>query len=353
MKLLWLQSTQTGRTGGIRMKEEARNYFETRCGIMIVLSTLHSFKTADLESIDIMGLAISLFQSLLKSISYVVILVAGSHLADVFVLPRTEAGEVTARDCKVTYVQRVNFSVDRPGLIADVPEEGDVIEAGQIVVQLRDEVPRANLAMAAEKAGNEAAIAVERKTAEQARLEYTAALEAVRLSGPGLPAYPPTHISRLKLNLEAMELKVQVAENEKRLNELARDVAQAELQTYRIVSSVGGVVVQVFKRVGEGVQQGEGIVELVNVDRLRVEGFVSVEDALRVKPGMDVRIHFEIPEGTEASLAREVQGKLGFVDVSVHTLSDRVRVWTDLENSTGKLREGLSASMQIIIPSVP
>jgi macrolide-specific efflux system membrane fusion protein len=261
--------------------------------------------------------------------------------------PAAVAGEVVVKECKTTFVQRITHSVDRPGLIDFVPEEGDRVAAGDLVVRLQDEVPRANLASASAKAESDVSIRLEEKNAETALVEYEAAVEANRLASASIPAYPPSHVTRLRLLLEGAQLKVQFEEHERRLNELARDQAQAELNTFRIHSRVQGVVVQVFKHAGEGVQQGEAILELVNTDRLRVEGFVSVADAMQIKPGLPVRVHFESLAGDEKAVFPELEGTLGFVDVSVHTLSNRVRVWADIDNRAGRLREGLPVTMLI------
>jgi len=260
------------------------------------------------------------------------------------------AAEVEVGECKATYRQRVAVSVDRAGLIARIPEEGDLLQTGDVVIQLKDDVPQANLAVAIAKADNEALIRSEQKSAEAAKLEYEAAMEANRQSGSTLPAYSPTHVARLKLAWESAEWRIKAAEQEQRVCIASRDQAQAELDTYRVLSGMNGIVVQVFRQVGEVIQQGEPIVELINTDQLRVEGFISLEDSFRVKSGLPVTVIFEVPNDSEVASYREKQGKLGFVDVSVQTLSNRVRVWAMIPNSPGRLREGLPVHMKIQVP---
>lgn len=260
------------------------------------------------------------------------------------------ASEVDVGECKATYRHRVTVSVDRPGVIACIPEEGNTIQTGEIIVQLKEDVPQANLSVAIVKADNEALIRSEQKAAEAAKLEYDAAIEANRQSGSTRPAYSPTHIARLKLAWESAEWRVKAAEQEQRVNIAARDQARAELETYRIYSGIDGVVVQVFRHVGEVVQQGEPIAELINTDELRVEGFIRLEDAFRIKPGLPVTVTFNIPGESETSPHSKNQGKLGFVDVSVQTLSNRLRVWAIIPNPQGRLREGLPVHMKIHIP---
>jgi multidrug efflux pump subunit AcrA (membrane-fusion protein) len=259
--------------------------------------------------------------------------------------------EIVVGECKTTYQRRVTFSMDRTGLIAAVPEEGQSIRSGEVIIQLQDAVPRANLALAAARASDRSPILVEQVAAETAKLDYESALEANRLSGGGVLAYPPLHLARLRLAQESAQLKVKVAEREHRLQELARDQAQAELEGYRVVAGLNGTVVQVFKQAGEVVQAGEPIVELVNRDCVRVEGFVSLPESARIHPGLPVTLQFE-PQVADAKPLSAINAQLGFVDVSVQSLSGRVRVWADVPNPDHHLREGLAVRLVIPLSSM-
>lgn len=260
--------------------------------------------------------------------------------------------EITVPKCKTSFVDRVRFSVDRVGVIAFVPKEGDHVQAGDTVVRLKDEVPQAALAVAQAKADNDADIRSAEKMAQASALEYEAAVEANRRAGTSVDAYPPTHVARLLLNSESYALKVKQAEHEKRVNQLTARQVQAELDTYHAISDISGIVTEVLKHVGEGVQQGEAIIQVVNTDRMRVEGYVSIENSFRIKPGMPVKVTLNLPASAGTLATHEFTGKLGYIDVSVHTLSDRVRVWAEIENLSGQLREGLEATM-VILASPP
>jgi len=264
------------------------------------------------------------------------------------------AAEIPVGECKATYVKRVTLAVDRPGLIAFVPEEGAQVRAADVAVQLRNDVPKANLAVALARAGNDAPIQVEQKMMESAKLEYESSLEANRQSGKERLAYPLTHIARLKLAFEASMYKVEAARQEKLIATAYVEQSRIELETYRTQAPFSGAVTQVFKQVGEAVQQGEPIVELVNTDQLRIEGFVTLQDAVLIRPGMPVKVQFEIPaEGGGPPTLSDVQGQLGYVDVSVHTLSNRVRIWAVIDNSNRRFLEGLPVTMFVVRADLP
>lgn len=253
---------------------------------------------------------------------------------------------IPVSECKMTYRKRVLCSIDHPGLIARIPEEGTQVHQGDLLVQLRDEIPRANLAVAAARVESAALqVQVEQTAAESAQLEYDAALEANRQAKGA--AYPATHLARLKLTLKAAELKAAVAKEEHQTQLRLRDQAQAELDAYHVNAEFSGIIVQVFKHASEGIQQGESVVELVNVSQLRVEGYVSLQDAIRLATGLPATVSLELPSNDGSPVTKEIQTKLGFVDASVHTLSNRVRVWADIENGDGQLREGLPVRMSV------
>lgn len=256
--------------------------------------------------------------------------------------------EIEVRDCRTSFVNRATLSSERAGVIAAVPREGELIQKDEIVIRLRDDVPRANLKVAEARAANSTQIQVAQKSALAAAAEYDAAIEANQISSSSNPAFPPTHMTRLRLNAEAAKLEIDAAKHEKELNVLLAEQAQAELQSYWVITQMNGFVTRVFKREGEGVQQGESIIQVVNTASLRIEGYVSVEEATSVELGMPVRVEFTIPNSKTKDLLVTEEGKLGFVDVSVQTLSGVVRVWAEVENKNGQLREGLAAKMFIL-----
>ena len=44
---------------------------------------------------------------------------------------------------------------------------------------------------------------------------------------------------------------------------------------------------------------------------------------------------------------------LKFIDPTITQLGQKVRIWAELDNSHGKLREGLKASIEFVPSSVP
>ena len=218
----------------------------------------------------------------------------------------------------------------------------------QLVIQLKDDVPAAKLAVAKARAESEIEIALAEKAELAARSEYEAKLEANRMTTSTNPAYSPTNIMRLRTDAEAAYLKVELARHERHLNQLAVNQARAELESYRVLANDGGVVTKVNKQVGEGVQLGEPIVEIVNTDTMRIQGYVNVADVEKIQVGMPVRVTFQIPGDETMQHSDPYLGTLGFIDVSVRNLSEGVYIWAEFDNREGQLREGLTANMVVL-----
>ncbi|WP_437203698.1 efflux RND transporter periplasmic adaptor subunit [Planctomicrobium sp. SH664] len=246
-----------------------------------------------------------------------------------------------------SFVEKVTFSTDRTGVLLTVREEGETVKPQEIVIRLKDEVPVAQLAVATAKAESDADIHAAVKAAEAARVEAEAARDANRKSPANSPAFPLIQVQKLQLNAEAADLKIEQAKTEKRVNELMRDQAAAELATFRIHSGIGGMVTHAYKRPGEGVQQGEPVLQVVNTDRLRVEGYVNDVDVFQLKVGQPVTVTLDVPDSATELKQKKFGGKLGFIDVSIQPLGKVIRVWAEIDNSEGLLREGLKGTMTI------
>ncbi|QDT53968.1 HlyD family secretion protein [Caulifigura coniformis] len=259
---------------------------------------------------------------------------------------------------RTTFVLRRNLSADRVGVLGMTPEEGEYVTANSIVAKLKDEVPQAAVAASAAKAESDAEITAADKLAESERLEATLMDEANRNAGVSRPPYPKSDVDRARLRAEAADLQTGVKRHEKRLAGFELAQAQAELKTFHIITPIDGIVTRVFKRAGEGVQQAESILEVVNTTIIRVEGRIPAAVASRVKVGSPVRVRFKlgpVPQSGPPGPAIELEAKLGFVDVSAEGVGEEryVRVWTELVNPRQMLRDGTPAEMTIVLDTAP
>ncbi|HEX6986290.1 MAG TPA: HlyD family efflux transporter periplasmic adaptor subunit [Planctomycetaceae bacterium] len=262
---------------------------------------------------------------------------------------------VVAQDAQVKLDEEAVLASDRPGILAFVePEEGDRVTAGQQVAKLKDEVAAAALAVAEKTAESDIEVRYAEKAAAVADAEYRKNLEGNRMAKQyRLSADLVTEIDleRLRLAAERAQLQIEKAEVDREIAKLTAEEKAAELKTFRIVAPIDGIVTEVNKQAGEAVQQGDPILRVVRTDVVRVEGFVTVPDAFRVKPGDAVRVRLDaenIP-GLPPELADRVfEGKVSFVAPTAELLANKVRVWATVPNDRNLLRAGLPAAMEIV-----
>ncbi|MCA9075926.1 MAG: HlyD family efflux transporter periplasmic adaptor subunit [Planctomycetaceae bacterium] len=290
----------------------------------------------------------------------------------------SSADVVTVDSCAVKFVNISTYATERPGIIAELPfEEGDIVQAGDLVVQLRDEVAQANLRLRVAQAAMTKPIAIAIKERDAAEIALTSAQNANKVAAN---AFPATEIERLQLIYDARILQVQQAEEEVSLSEIAKEQADAELLSYSVHAKFSGLVTKVHKHVGEAVNLDDDIITIVDTNRVRVSGWIRYEDARKIQVGDGVRIQLdfsqlksglnedifssdvlnidddlggaaETPQRTPLPEEEKVfAGRVGFIGVDTRDdsgYSDELRVWAEVENRDNILLEGLPAKMTI------
>jgi hypothetical protein len=268
----------------------------------------------------------------------------------------TSGNTYVAPSARTRFVLSRKLSADRLGVLGVTPEEGEYVTANSIVAKLKDEVPLAAVAAAAAKAESDAEILAADKLAQSERLEATLLEEANLNSKGSVPVWPKSDVDRARYRAEAADLQTDVKRHEKRLAGFELAQAQAELKTYHIITPIDGIVTNVFKRSGEGVQQAEAILEVVNTSIIRVEDRIPATIAARVRVGAPVKVRFKLGEKPEQGPPPprvEVDGLIGFVDVTAEPQSQLVRVWAEIPNPKQLLRAGTPAEMVITLDTAP
>lgn len=160
--------------------------------------------------------------------------------------------------------------------------EGDVVEANQHIGQLDDRLARAEYLskeakIEASKADVEAAI----KTRDEAKIRLDIAprlvaqgamsQEDARAAVVTYERYRAEHVSKINM--------VYVAREE--MNQ-----ARTVLELHEIRSAFRGMIKAIYKNTGEAVRELDPVVQLHNLERLRIEGLVDAQYASRIKKGM-------------------------------------------------------------------
>jgi macrolide-specific efflux system membrane fusion protein len=158
---------------------------------------------------------------------------------------------------------------------------------------------------------------------------------------------------KTELNEVHSVMKIKVAELEREMAKvtadaeaMAEEAADEEIARRRLLSPIGGVVDRVLAQVGEWVQPGQPIVEVVRLDKLRLETSLDPYD---VSPREIVgrQVEIEVPVG--GGQVEKFTGKIGFVSPVV--IADRYRATVDFDNrkvdNFWAVTPGLQATMKI------
>jgi multidrug efflux pump subunit AcrA (membrane-fusion protein) len=137
-----------------------------------------------------------------------------------------------------------------------------------------------------------------------------------------------------------------IAELELTKIEIENQQLQDMLKKHRILAPVSGMVVAIEKRVGEWVEPGTVVIRLVEIDRLRIEGFMQAEQADPKWLQSEANVELQLSGKTIHTTA-----KLVFISPEVNPINSQVRVHLDVDNRDARLRPGLKP--KVWIPKSP
>jgi macrolide-specific efflux system membrane fusion protein len=161
-------------------------------------------------------------------------------------------------------------------------------------------------------------------------------------------------IQKLQLAKHRDELQIERSRLEMRIAKMNADVHQAAVASAedallrrKIASPIDGVVVTLFHERGEWVAAGEPVLQVVRIDRLRVEGFLNATDISPAEiAGRPVAAEVQLSQGRTARFT----GQVVFVSPLVQA-GNKYRVRAEVENRTENgqpvLRPGMTAAMTI------
>jgi len=134
------------------------------------------------------------------------------------------------------------------------------------------------------------------------------------------------------------------------------DQAKIVVLKHRIVSPLEGIVAEVFRRPGEWVQPGDAILRIVKLSRLRADGFLPSERAIRLRrqsgekvENKSVLLHWQMATGE----SRSIPGVISFISPEVDAINNQVRFWVEFDNSDLNVLPGMKVSAEIDMPTGP
>lgn len=255
---------------------------------------------------------------------------------------QSPAAGVVVSECRVLAADEVRLASERSGVLAESAPAGASVAAGAVVARLRNTAANALLAIAEKEAANDIEVRFAQKAAELAQVKYDRAQDANR-KVPGVVT--EFELRELRLAAQKTLLQLEQAEHQFAVAALRLQEQRAAQQALQLTVPFDAFIRKVHFQPGEYVREGEVVLEVVNTDRIRIEGYIELADHRRVARGdrVSVRIAGPTSPGRTPSLA----GRLVFVDVKIEPVTQKVRVTAEVDNSQGRLRDGVSATMVI------
>ncbi|MFO0895891.1 MAG: HlyD family efflux transporter periplasmic adaptor subunit [Pirellulales bacterium] len=262
-------------------------------------------------------------------------------------------------DCKISVINDIEIPAEEPGpIIKLLVAEESVVKKDQLVAQMDDRLAKQQLLAAqskhlaaAEQAKNDVNYKYAVKAAEHAKVEYEKSKEATRQTKN---AVADIDIKRFLLAWQKADLMAEQAQLEQRVavHTAAAEAAEAEAAKLAIArrqlkSPIDGVVVDVPKKAGEWAAAGDPVVRILQMDKLRVEGFFDIAKY----PPHKIRgaaVTLEVEVGGEI---KKFPGKVVMINPEA-IYNGATKLWAEVENrqENGEwvLRPGMKVTEMVV-----
>lgn len=207
--------------------------------------------------------------------------------------------------------------------------------------------------LAVEKANSDIAIESAKLIQEVMQGEYQRA-KAAKQTAPNSVSI--TEFERVKLEASKTTNEVVKLTEEKRFAVLTSQTKAVELQLAKLaleerqlLSPLDGIVVQLHRREGEWVNQGEKVIRIVRIDRLRVEAYVNLHSALSTIEKAPASLEVEFPD----SPPQQFSGEVVFMHPEADPVNGQIRIWAEIENRGRLLRPGQRGRLKVFPKEKP
>ncbi len=279
--------------------------------------------------------------------------------------PAADDKEAVITICEVSSLENQPIpAADAGALIKLNAKEGMQVTKDMEIARVDDReaqaqavVKRLDFEVADQEAKSDIVVRLAQETSNVAKAGYD---KLVAANQESKRTVTEIEVLRAKLEWKKAELQIEKAKEDNASAKLAARAKEAEADaadvavTRRVLKApFDGVVMQVYRHVGEWVSPGDPVVQIVRVDRLRVSGNL---DASKWSPadieGRPVTVEVKLPRGR----VQEVQGKVVYVSPVVNVgqeLPVVAEIDSPMENGRPVVRAGLKASMVIHVDQPP
>lgn len=250
-----------------------------------------------------------------------------------------DTGSVPELDCVIQPSETVDVGSAVSGVVQSMHvHRSDLINRGDILVELESSVEQAALELARTRAQLNTTIRLRQEGAAFGSMTQQRNQELLQKA-----VISRHEMDQLRTETRMAELQVRQEKDNKRLAGLEYLRADAVLAKRTIRSPVTGVVMERFKSVGEYVEDGP-LLRVAQLDPLHVEVIVSVDYLGRIVPGMKAEVTLNLMgSGTHLATVQRV-------DRVADAASGTYGVRLSLANPEYKIASGLRCRVNFLPP---
>ncbi|WP_432470593.1 efflux RND transporter periplasmic adaptor subunit [Amphritea sp. HPY] len=250
-----------------------------------------------------------------------------------------DAGSIPELDCVIQPSDTVDVGSAVSGVVESIHvHRSDLINKGDILVELESSVEQATLELARTRAQLNTSIRLRQEGAAFGSMTQQRNQELLQKA-----VISQHEMDQLRTETRMAELQVRQEKDNKRLAGLEYRRADAVLAKRTIRSPVTGVVMERFKAVGEYVEDGP-LLRVAQLDPLHVEVIVSVDYLGRIVPGMKAEVTLNLMgSGTHLATVQRV-------DRVADAASGTYGVRLSLANPEYKIAAGLRCRVNFLPP---
>jgi RND family efflux transporter MFP subunit len=232
----------------------------------------------------------------------------------------------------------VTLSFVQPGRIADVRvREGEVVKAGQELIEQDDAVDRARLAQLEAESEDTTQIqaaeaSLKQKKVDLKKIETAAARNAA--------TELEVEYAKLNVTIAGLSLQVAIFEHEQATRKF--EEAKLQIDNMSLKSPISGTVEKIDVETGESVNALESAIRVVQIDPLWIDVPVPVPQASSLRYGATARVEFPEPRKTTAD------GIVIYIGAVADAASGTLRVRLQVPN---KARRPAGEHVRVILPA--
>jgi RND family efflux transporter MFP subunit len=212
----------------------------------------------------------------------------------------------------------------QPGRIAEVPfQEGDTVEAGQVLVGQDDAAEQVLLAQLKAQSEDLTQVRASKASLDQKRVDLARLEKAAERN-----AATQLEVQHSRLDVTIAELSLDLAEFEHEQAVRKYQEQKIRIDQMHLESPIDGRVEQIDVEVGESVNALADAVRVVQTDPLWIDAPVPLSTAIGLKAGQAAGVRF--PEAAPG--AATVEGRIIFVGAVADAASGTIRVRIEVPN---------------------